>query len=366
MASPEDIRYMARALYLARTGCGTTTPNPSVGCVLVKQGRIIAEGVTQPGGVPHGEANAIANTLEPVEGATAYVTLEPCAHKGKSPPCTQALIEARVERVVVAMTDPNPLVSGKGVAQLEAAGIKVETGVLESEAQQVNPGFYQRMVTGLPRLRAKLAMSVDGRTAMASGESQWITGSDARDDVQRLRAGSCAIISGVDSVITDDSALTVRLPAEERGSRQPLRLVLDSNLRLPESAKILQQEGQTFLVYVQDKDNRAAQLQAAGAKLVQFPGENGQVDLNACVKWLAEQQCNEVLVECGARLAGAFLQQHLLDEMVIYMAPVLMGNQARPLFDLPLETMAEKVALNIEEIRAVGNDWRLRVKPLYK
>lgn len=352
---------MAQALRLAHGGRNDTTPNPSVGCVLVKKGRVIAEGYTQPGGVPHAEVHALQNASEPVAGCTAYVTLEPCSHQGKSPPCSLALIEAGVSRVVVAASDVNPLVGGEGIKQLRAAGITVDLGLLEAQARDVNPGFNKRMIHGIPRLTAKLAMSLDGRTAMASGESQWITGPEARDDVQRLRARSCAIVSGVDTVINDEAALTVR----KFGNRQPLRLILDSTLRLPTEAKILQQAGETFIAYIGDDNNRAQRLKQAGAELVLMPADNDRVDLQAVMKWLAERQCNEVLLECGPRLAGAMLQRQLIDELVVYMAPVLMGSNARPLFNLPLDTMAETLKLHIAEVRAVGDDWRIRIEPKY-
>jgi len=363
MSSAQTIEYMARALQLARQGHTETTPNPSVGCILVKGHRLIGEGYTQPGGVPHAEVQAIASATESVSGATAYVTLEPCCYQGKSPACSQALIEAGISRVVIAMADPNPLVSGEGIRQLEAAGVQVESGILQEEAAALNPGFNKRMTSGLPRVTAKLAMSMDGRTAMASGDSQWITGHDARSDVQRLRSASCAIVSGVDSVIKDNSALTVR----EFGVRQPLRVVLDSNLRLPATASILQQPGQTCVVFVNNSASRAEMLERAGAELVPLAADNqGKVDLMACMNWLARRQCNEVLLECGARLAGEMLREQLIDEIVIYMAPVLMGSGARPLFDLPLELMSEKIGLNITDLRAVGKDWRITAVPSYK
>lgn len=356
-----DTQYMAQALRLALRARNDTTPNPSVGCVLVKDGRVIAEGFTQPGGVPHAEADAIANASESVEGCTAYVTLEPCSHQGKSPPCSQALLDAGVSRVVVAMIDANPLVGGEGIRQLKAEGITVEVGLLEEQARAVNPGFNQRMANGKPKVTAKLAMSLDGRSAMASGESQWITGADARDDVQRLRARSCAIVTGVDTVINDDTALTVR----KFGNRQPLRLVLDSHLRLPSDAKILQQPGATWVAHIGDDKVRAKELQQQGAELVRMPSVQGRVDLEAVIRWLAERQCNEVLLECGARLAGAMLEHRLIDELVIYMAPVLMGSSARPVFDLPLDLMSDKTELNITDVRAVGQDWRFTAVPKY-
>tara|TARA_B110000444_G_C18805586_1_gene579755 strand:- start:296 stop:1381 length:1086 start_codon:yes stop_codon:yes gene_type:complete len=361
MTTVSDIEYMAHAIRLAKLGLNHASPNPSVGCVLVKGGKVIGEGYTQLGGVPHAEVNAIQNAGASVSGCTAYVTLEPCSHQGKSPPCSLALMQAGVHRVVVAMTDPNPLVNGEGIKQLRAAGIDVDLGVLETQARGVNPGFNKRMSFGMPKLTAKLAMSLDGRSAMASGESQWITGSEARDDVQRLRARSCAIVTGIDTVINDNAVLTVR----KYGDRQPLRLILDSRLRLPVDAKILQQAGDTFIAYVCDDNNRAQQLETAGAQLVQMPEDNSRVDLQAVMRWLAEHQCNEVLLECGPRLAGAMIQMQLIDEIIVYMAPILMGSNARPLLDLPLEKMSDKVQLDIGEVRAVGDDLRVTLKPAY-
>ncbi|MFT5483300.1 MAG: diaminohydroxyphosphoribosylaminopyrimidine deaminase [Halieaceae bacterium] len=366
MISPTEMNYMARALELARRGEGTTTPNPSVGCVLVKDGRIIGEGHTQPGGVPHGEADALAKLSESAAGATAYVTLEPCAHQGKSPPCSQALIDAKVARVVIATRDPNPLVAGRGVALLQEAGIAVSEGLLEAEARAVNAGFMQRMETGKPKVVAKLAMSLDGKTAMASGESQWITGPEARADVQKLRARSCAIVTGVGSVLDDDPALTVRL--EDYQGSQPLRVILDSKLRTPATAKILQPPGASLIftaVASQSPDYAAKRstLNDAGAEVMVLADDNGRVDLAAALAALGERGCNEVLVECGSRLAGAFLRAGLIDELVVYMAPSLLGSNARGLIELPLDAMTDKIELEPIDTRVVGRDWRFTLKP---
>jgi diaminohydroxyphosphoribosylaminopyrimidine deaminase/5-amino-6-(5-phosphoribosylamino)uracil reductase len=353
---------MAQALQLAKRGWYGTSPNPRVGCVLVREGEIIGEGWHRNAGEGHAEVNALAACKGgSAKGATAYVTLEPCAHQGKTPPCAEALIKAGVARVVIAMVDPNPNVAGKGIALLEAAGITVEAGMLADEAEKLNLGFYKRMRTGLPRVTVKLAMSLDGRTAMASGESQWITGKDARADVQRLRAESCAVVSGVDTVLMDDAALTVRpdeclSPEHENIWRQPLRVVLDSQLRLPADARFMLADGG---VLVATLVANAGSEKYGKAELLPLPEKAGKIDLSALLSALAEQQCNEVLVEAGATLTGAFVAAGLVDRLVIYMAATLMGSAARPLMNLPFDTMAEQQRLKIESVRAVGDDWRI-------
>lgn len=356
-----DARWMARAIQLAGRGHYSTSPNPNVGCVLVRDNELLAEGWHQRAGEGHAEVNALAR-CEQAEGATAYVSLEPCSHHGKTPPCAEALIKAGIKRVVVAMEDPNPEVSGRGVQLLRDAGIHVEVGLQQSQAEALNPGFIKRMKTGLPRVRAKLAMSLDGRTAMASGESQWITGAAARRDVQRLRAGSCAIVSGVETLIHDDAALTVRpeqaeLPAEQ--CRQPLRVILDSRLRTPLDGKLFQDGGRVLVIGAVDAPESRNRLEAAGAEVMILAGADGRVELAAVLKELGRRQCNEVLVESGATLAGAFLQAELLDALTVYMAPTLLGSKARPLFALPLDDMNSQRRVHIDGIRAIGTDWRL-------
>jgi diaminohydroxyphosphoribosylaminopyrimidine deaminase/5-amino-6-(5-phosphoribosylamino)uracil reductase len=365
-----DLQYMQLAIELARRGLYSAAPNPRVGCVLVDGTEIIGQGFHVRAGEGHAEVNAIRDAeknLKTTAAATAYVTLEPCSHTGKTPPCCDALIEAGVSRVVVAMTDPNPLVAGNGIRKLRSAGISVDVGVLEHDALALNPGFLKRMATGLPWVRAKLAMSLDGRTAMASGESQWITGSDARSDVQRLRAQSCAIISGVDTVIADNAALTVR--RNELGldrelsalavERQPLRVILDSTLRLAPNAKILSQPGRTIVVAARENVPAQQQLTAAGAQVIYLPNDSGRVDLAQVLHFLGDAQCNEVLLEAGATLAGAMTEAKLIDSYVIYMAATFLGSQARPLLYLPLDTMAQQRRLRIENITRVGDDWRI-------
>jgi len=343
-----DADYMQLAIDLAEKGLYTASPNPRVGCIIVRNGQIIGRGYHVRTGQAHAEVNAIADAGN-VEDATVYVTLEPCSHTGRTPPCSDALITANVARVVVAMADPNPLVAGRGIAKLEQAGIAVELGLLGSQARQLNPGYIKRMELGLPWVRVKLAMSLDGRTAMASGESQWITGKRARSDVQQLRARSCVVMSGVNTIIADDASLTVRADelgleaglAKEAAEQQPVRVVLDSNLRLPTTAKILSQPGR--LIIMTAVDNAVAVLQ-----------------------FLAEMSVNEILVEAGATLSGALAEAGLVDHYTVYMAPTLLGNTARPLLQLPLATMAEQQRLQIDSIEPIGEDWRIDSRPVRK
>ncbi|WP_373190520.1 bifunctional diaminohydroxyphosphoribosylaminopyrimidine deaminase/5-amino-6-(5-phosphoribosylamino)uracil reductase RibD [Halomonas sp.] len=365
--------WMARALTLARRGRYTTDPNPCVGCVLVKDDRVVGEGWHERAGEPHAEIHALRAAGGRARGATAYVTLEPCSHQGRTGPCALALVEAGVARVVVAMQDPNPRVAGQGIARLREAGVEVAVGVLEEQALALNPGFVMRMSHGRPFVRLKMAMSLDGRTAMRSGESQWITGPQARREVQRLRARSSAILTGVETIIFDNARLTVRpeqleLPAGEAlTTRQPLRVVVDSRLRLPLAAACLRELGRTLVVTLKGHDpERCERLQAAGAEVVAMPaGADGRIDLDALLRHLAAaEQANEVLLETGATLAGAMLAAGLIDEMQLFVAPTLLGGEARPLFALPgLTLMAQKKGLDIHDIRAVGQDWRITARP---
>lgn len=365
-----DPVFMARALRLAERGLYTTMPNPRVGCVLVKHGQIIGEGWHYRAGEGHAEVNALAQAGEQARDATAYVTLEPCSHTGKTGPCSEALIAAGVARVVYAMEDPNPQVSGRGLEKLTAAGIEVAGPLLEDDARALNPGFVKRMEQKRPLVRCKLAMSLDGRTAMASGQSKWVTGRKAREDVQRLRAHSCAIISGIDTLLSDNASLTVRADelqlanAEDAAAKQPLRVILDSRLRLTRNSEILNHPSPILLVH-NGSDENADKLAGwpGHLELMALPGKEGRIDLLALVRELARRECNEVLVEAGATLAGSFLRLGLLDEIIVYMAPKLLGSNARPLFDLPLNTMAAALPLKIQNIRAVGNDWRITAVP---
>lgn len=374
-----DHGCMAEALQLARHGLYTTSPNPRVGCIIVKDGKVIGRGWHERAGEPHAEVHALNDARKQFgedapRGATAYVTLEPCAHHGRTPPCCEALANAGVARVVAAMRDPNPLVAGKGLEYLRSAGIAIEHGVLEAQARELNIGFVSRMERGRPWVRVKLAMSLDGRTAMASGQSQWLTGTAARSDVQRLRARSCAVVSGVDTVLADNAALNVRV--EELGLdwphdyvRQPLRVVLDSKLRLHPPARIFAQFGPLLIATLNDEQKKWEAIVEAGAQILHLPANrdgraDSRIDLHALLNWLAQQQCNEVLVEAGPTLAGAFLQAGLVDWITVYMAPSLLGSNAKPLFDLPLEEMKDQLRLDIRDIRAVGNDWRIDAEPI--
>jgi diaminohydroxyphosphoribosylaminopyrimidine deaminase/5-amino-6-(5-phosphoribosylamino)uracil reductase len=355
-----DYEYMARALQLAERGLYTTDPNPRVGCVIVNDGKIVGEGWHQQAGGPHAEIHALHVAGKQARGATVYVTLEPCCHQGKTPPCTDALIEAGVAKVIAAMQDPNLHVSGQGLHQLREAGIEVATGLLEDQARALNPGFIKRMHTGRPWVRNKLAMSLDGRTAMASGESKWITSDAARRDVHRLRARSSAILTGVGTILADDPAMNVRL---EGYPRQPLRVIVDTHLSTPPTARILQQDGRTLIMTCSEDEEAADVLKAAGAEIFTMPFCSDVVDMGAVLDTLGEMEVNEVLVETGATLNGSLLQAGLIDELLIYMAPKLLGDEARGLFRLSgLETMQDAIELEISDIRAVGSDWRIRAR----
>ena len=366
-----DRVHMARAIRLAVLGLYTAEPNPRVGCVLVRDGEVVGEGWHQRTGGPHAERLALAMAGERARGATAFVSLEPCCHHGRTPPCTDGLIEAGVARVVAAMRDPNPLVAGAGLARLRAQGIAVVEGLLEEEARRLNPGFIKRMEQGLPYVRCKLAASLDGRTAMASGESQWITSEAARRDVQYLRARSSAILTGVGTVLADDPSLNVRLAARdlpgvepEGPVRQPLRVVVDSRLRTPPTARMLGLPGTTLIACLAPEPSHAAQTKAAGAQVLATSAGPGGGDLEYLLRYLARQDINEVLIEAGTTLAGAALQAGLVDELVLYLAPHLMGDAGRGLCHLPgLELMGDRLPLVIRDVRLVGPDLRVTAIP---
>lgn len=365
MFSTLDYQYMAQAIKLAERGLYTTDPNPRVGCVLVRDGQVIGQGWHEYAGQPHAEINALQDAANDVTGATAYVTLEPCSHHGRTPPCSQALIDAGIARVICAMRDPNPLVAGKGIEQLRQAGIRVEDGLLTAEAEKLNPGFLKRMREQRPYVRCKLAMSLDARTAMANGESKWITGPKAREDVHRLRARSSAIMTGIATVIADDPLLTYRLDAshgEVSKAAQPLRVILDTQGRLKSEAALLQQPGKTLVLT--GNSQALSILQSENVEIRQVELENNHVALPAVLQVLAEEQINEVLLEAGATLSGTMLQAGLVDELIIYLAPVLMGDNARGLLHLPgLEHMADRMHMRITDVRAVGQDWRITARP---
>lgn len=364
MFSADDHRYMSQALRLAERGLYSTDPNPRVGCVIVAADKVIGAGWHSAAGEPHAEVNALqqASELAPdqIRAAIVYVTLEPCSHHGRTPPCADALIEAGVGRVVVAMPDPSPNVSGQGIARLEAAGVKVNVGLMSEQAEQLNPGFVSRFRRGRPYVRCKLAMSVDGRTAMASGESKWITSESSRVDVQRLRARSSVIVTGIGTVLADDPRMNARLDADVK---QPDRVVVDTSLRMPVDAAMLAQAETTWLANdCQDRQLRS-QLQQAGAHMLDVATHNGHIDLPGLLNSLQDLEYNEVLVEAGPSLSGAFMQAGLVDELIVYMAPHLMGHGGNALLHLPgIETMQDRIGLQMTELKQIGDDLRLSYK----
>jgi diaminohydroxyphosphoribosylaminopyrimidine deaminase/5-amino-6-(5-phosphoribosylamino)uracil reductase len=354
-----DFELMTAALRLARRGLYSTDPNPRVGCVIVREQKIVGEGWHERAGGEHAEIMALNAAGDLSVGATAYVTLEPCAHHGRTPPCTDALIGAGIVRLVAATTDPNPLVAGEGLRSLEAAGLQVDSGVLEEAARALNRGFFQRMESGKPWVRSKIAISLDGRTALANGNSQWITGEPARRDVHRLRARSSAILTGVGTVVADDPSLNVRFD-DETSPRQPLRVVADSRLALPPAAKMLGLPGPIRVFCIEAPADVKAALEAKGVVVEAIGSSDGKVSLPDIIRRLGELEANEVLVEAGARLNGALLQAGLLDELVVYMSAVVLGSDSRGMFDIPaLTEMADRKTLSLAEVRRVGADVRL-------
>ena len=355
--STADHVHMARALQLAAHGLFTASPNPRVGCVIVRDGRVVGEGWHARAGTPHAEVHALQAAGDAARGATVYVTLEPCSHHGRTPPCAEALIQAGVARVVAAMNDPNPLVAGGGVAMLTLAGIHTDVGLMEAGARALNPGFVSRMLRQRPWVRLKTAATLDGKTALADGQSQWITGAAARADVQALRARACAILTGSGTVLADNPRMNVR---DFDIGRQPLRVVVDSGLRTPADAAILPA---LIACHHADPDLRAA-LEQAGAEVVALPGTDGRVDLAALLTLLAQRGVNELHVEAGAVLNGALLAAGLVDEWVAYLAPLAVGDDARGLFACPpLATLADAARFKLAEIRQIGDDLRLTLLP---
>ncbi|KGL55589.1 bifunctional diaminohydroxyphosphoribosylaminopyrimidine deaminase/5-amino-6-(5-phosphoribosylamino)uracil reductase RibD [Pantoea ananatis] len=364
-----DERYMARALELARRGRFTTTPNPNVGCVIVRDGQIVGEGWHQRAGEPHAEVHALRMAGDRARGATAYVTLEPCSHHGRTPPCCDALIAAGVKRVVAAMQDPNPQVAGRGLHRLHQAGIEVSHGLMMQEAEALNRGFLKRMRTGFPWIQLKLGASLDGRTAMASGESQWITSSAARRDVQRLRAQSSAILSSSATVLADNPSLTVRWSeldsesqrlVDEAELRQPVRVIVDSQNRVTPHHKLIEQSGETWLMRQQVDDRHWPET----VTQIPVPLRDSQLDLVALMMVLGQRQINSVWVEAGATFAGALIQAGLVDELIVYVAPKLLGNDARGLCQLAgLTQLADAPVFAFRDIRQVGDDVRLTLTP---
>lgn len=369
--APHEL-WMSKALQQARKGLYSTHPNPRVGCVIVRDGELLALGFHEYPGGPHAEINAL-NALHQrgldARGATVYITLEPCSHTGKTPPCADALVVARPATVVIAMKDPNPLVAGRGIKKLEAAGIGVITGVLQAHAIELNGGFIKRMQYDLPSLRIKMGMSLDGRTALANGVSQWITAADARRDVQFLRAQSAAILSSATTVMQDNASLNVRLDSDDLQQRvevrQPLRVILDSRLSLTGQEKLFENAGPIHIFTTEPDPEKHNALQHEQLEIhVLSPNFKGQLDLKQVLHQLAALEINEVHCECGATLAGSLLHQQLVDEVVLYVAPDLLGNQARGVFELgEISIMSDKLALAINDVRMIGRDIKITAKP---
>ena len=350
---------MVRALELAGRGLYTTTPNPRVGCVLVRDGKTVGEGWHERAGSPHAEVNALAAAGAAAKGATAYVSLEPCSHHGRTPPCAGALAAAGVARVVAAMQDPNPEVAGKGYAALKQSGVTVECGLMEDEARELNIGFVTRMTRGRPWIRMKIAASLDGKTALDNGSSQWITGPAARRDGHAWRARACAVLTGAGTVRDDNPQLTVR---EVETPRQPLRIVVDSRLETPISARVL--EGGALIAAAVNDNAKIRALQSRGVEVLVLPNPSGKVELGALMEELGRREVNEIHVEAGYRLNGSLLREALVDELLIYLAPSVIGDRARGMFELPaLESLTARRALQVRDVRMVESDIRVIARP---
>lgn len=370
MWTASDYQHMSRALQIAQRGLYSTDPNPRVGCVIVKDNSVLAEGWHQKAGHPHAEIEALKNasennTFADISGATCYVSLEPCAHHGRTPPCTEALIKAGIRRVVAATIDPNPLVAGKGLQQLNEADIETESGLMEAQARELNPGFEMRMKQGRPFVRCKLAMSLDGKTALSNGNSQWISSDESRMDVQRLRARSSAVMTGIGTVIADDPSMNVRLSGSSewtKHGRQPLRVILDSDLEISPDAKILGLPGDVIIFNASECGDKKKQLANLGVEMVSVEAKRGSAFLEYVLRYLArEKEINEVLLETGSTLSGEMLQAGFIDELIIYLAPTLLGQDAKALFQLPLiDNMSDRISLNISDIRTIGKDIRIK------
>ena len=359
MFDAADSAHMARALQLAAQGRYGAHPNPMVGCVIVRDGAVVGEGWHEKAGEPHAEINALRAAGEAARGATVYVSLEPCAHHVKTPPCADALVEAGVSKVVAAMEDPFSDVAGRGLQRVDEAGIAVEVGLMRAAAESLNAGFISRVQRGRPRVRLKVAASLDGGTAMRSGESQWITGAAARRDVHRLRAASGAVMTGIGTVLADDPSLNVR--DIESPDRQPLRVVIDSRLRMSPEARMLGLPGDTLVCCTPGCDG--ALLERAGAQVQEFGAHGDGVNVFEVLAALAEREVNDVLVEAGPRLAGYLVEKELVDELVIYLAPHIMGSETRSMFDTPhWLALADRKAVDITDLRRVGDDMRITAR----
>ncbi len=366
MIADSDKNHMLHCIDLAMRGEYSCKPNPRVGSIVVKNNEVLAEGWHRYAGQVHAEVDALDKAGESAQGATLYVTLEPCSHHGRTAPCSDAIIKAGIRKVVFGMIDPNPQVAGAGISKLEAAGIEVLGPVLQEQCAALNPGFIKRMTSGLPYVRCKMAMSLDGRTAMASGESKWISGPESREDVQRWRARSGAIITGIGSVLADDPSLNVRL--DEFDNVQPIRVVCDSALQIPAQAKTLQHAGQVLLATAEPKSFAATSELAAEIECKSFDSGTGKTDLKALLAYLAaEKECNEVLIEAGSRLAGAFIELGLVDELLVYVAPKLLGHQGHPLLTIHgMDRIKDQIALEFVDVSLLGKDCRIRSRILKK
>jgi diaminohydroxyphosphoribosylaminopyrimidine deaminase/5-amino-6-(5-phosphoribosylamino)uracil reductase len=355
MFTSDDHRWMLRAIELAARGMDTTTPNPRVGCVIVRDGEMVGEGWHVRAGEPHAEVIALAHAGARARGATVYLTLEPCSHHGRTPPCTDALVEAKVARVIAAMEDPNPLVNGEGLARLRAAGIDVRCGLLGVQATELNPGFVSRMTRGLPWVRMKIAASLDGFTALPDGRSQWITGEAAREDGHRWRARACAILTGIGTVRDDNPQMTARLDGVRR---QPLKVLVDSRLEVDLEARILK-GGDVLVVCAREREEVATQLRDRGCEVLELPNADGKVDLTALMRTLAARGFNEVHVEAGHKLNASLIREGCVDELLVYMSASLLGS-GRPMFELDaVASLDERIALNLHAVDRLGNDVRL-------
>ena len=364
MSNHRDVECMAHALRLARRGCFTTRPNPNVGCVITNsEGKIVGTGFHQHAGEAHAEIIALEQAGEQARNGTVYVTLEPCCHQGKTGPCTQALVAADVARVVIAMEDPNPLVSGKGIQQLQQQGIEIESNVLADQAQALNVGFIKRMRRGLPWVRVKSAISLDGQTALSNGKSKWITSTAARDDVQTLRASSDAVLTGIGTVLADDPSLNVRLKPKDLGieeeALQPLRVVIDSKLQMPTNAKMLGLAGHT-LIFANKKASTTKFKNITNCEVMQLDSDSDQVDMEEVMKELANREINTILVEAGSTLVGTLVERDLVDELIVYIAPKLFGSSAKGMVDLEqIKAMDDRVTLEYADVRQVGTDLKI-------
>jgi diaminohydroxyphosphoribosylaminopyrimidine deaminase/5-amino-6-(5-phosphoribosylamino)uracil reductase len=356
----DDHKFMAKALKLAGKGKNTTHPNPRVGCVIVQNGVIVGDGYHRFAGEPHAEVNALKHAGRYAEGATMYVNLEPCCHHGRTPPCTDAIIKAGISRVVIAMEDPNPQVNRAGISTLQNAGIVVQTGINRERAAWLNRGFVRRINQGVPWVTLKIAISLDGKTAMENGKSQWITSEPARQDAHRVRAENAAILTGIGTVLRDNPKMTARIPDLER---QPLRVILDSRLSTPTSAAILEAPGDVLIITSPSETGDAEIYSQKNVEVISCGMVGSSIDLKQVLLELGSREINNLMLEAGSRLSGAMLQQDLVDELIVYMAPDLLGSSARGMFQIPgLESIEDKYQFGFRDVRQVGRDLRLTLR----